>query len=786
MRLLIRQTLRSIFSSVGRFLSVFFIVALGVGFFAGIRETSFDMLYTADSYYDDTLLYDLKITGVSSFPSDLVERLKNLEVVEDIQESFSMDVLEGSEPIRLHSLLDNMNIPRLLEGRMPEREDEVLAQKRYFQVGDTINLTEIYPNTLKNTTLKVVGTIASPLYIGTEKANTTIGNGKIYSYLFLKDENFASVFPNEIYIHVNGARSLDSYSDLYLDKVSAAKEEINALLKEYPGYFSIGDRSSIPSYNSLEGDANRVSRIAKVFPVFFLLVAALVCMNTMTRFIEEERTQIGTMKALGYSNFQIVFGYLLYVFVASVFGSILGILIGCNILPRVIYNIYSFIYYLPPLLVHIKWLEVSIITLLMMGVLLFITYFVSYKMLKENAASLLRPKSPSSGKKILLEHVSFIWKRINFTGKVTLRNLFRYKKRIFMTVLGIAGCTALTLTGFGLRDSIVGIVDLQFSSIQTYSGVFVLRNNLKEIPTDMVEVLNKNGIYDFTLVRQDINKFIYNDERQDVYVVTPSSPDAFKNYVHLRERKKEELSIPLEGAIINEKMATLLGKKVGDVVTIYDNDDKKYDITIAGITENYVYNYLYLSPSYYEKIFNDEIHYNMLFSMNTDQNHDEVCENLLQSGYFYNVSFLEDNISNFQDMVDNLNKIVIVILVASFLLEFIVLYNLTTINIMERVREIATLKVLGFYDKEVSSYVYRETILLTILGILVGEFLGIFLHRFVLQTAEMDFMMFQREIEGISYVYAFLVTLLFSFVVQFVTYFKLKKIDMIESLKSVE
>lgn len=780
MFLLLKETLRGIKKSFGRFLSVFFIVALGVGFFAGIRQTSSDMRYTADKYYDTYHLMDGKVFSYQGFQEKDKALLEELDVTVTL--SYTVDVLEGSYPVRVHSLED-VNTPRILEGRMPSKTNEVLAQHGFYEIGDIVTTQDDF-NALKEDVFEVVGLIDSPLYVGTEKATTTIGNGKIRTYFYTLPENFTLPAYTELYFQLNDSKKYDCYSDEYRNKIEALKEKIE---EKDENYIVLTRENVVIGYDSLEGDADRVSRIAKVFPVFFLLVAALVCMNTMTRMVEDERGEIGILKALGYKNYQIVFTYLLYVLIASVIGSIIGVLIGCNILPRVIFEIYSFIYRFPPLSVQIKWKEVALIIGCMTFLMLFVTYLVCYKMLKEKSADLLRPKAPKIGKKILLERISFLWTKINFTWKVSLRNLFRYKKRIFMTVLGIAGCTALTLTGFGLRDSIVGIVKRQFSIIQTYDGIFILKQSVSELNEKITTILEENEQENPTLMKQELYTFSSNNKEHDVYVVIPSSNEEYETYVKLQTRGgKEKLSIMDNGVIINEKMATILHKKVGDFITIQDQNQKEYELKINGITENYVYNYIYMDKKYYEEIFDKNVSYNMIITENKADNHDQVISNLLDSGYFYNASFMDDSISNFQTMIDNLNQIVVVILIAACLLEFIVLYNLTTINMMERVREIATLKVLGFYDKEVSSYVYRETILLTIFGIFVGLFLGIFLHQFVMQTAEMDFMMFQRTINGISYVYTSIITVLFSIVVLLFTHFKLKKIDMIESLKSVE
>ena len=546
------------------------------------------------------------------------------------------------------------------------------------------------------------------------------------------------------------------------------------------------DRTDNPGYTDFKNDALRVDAIASVFPVFFLLVAALVCLNTMTRMVEEERGEIGIYKALGYNNFKIISSYLIYVLVATLFGSVIGLLIGYNVLPRVIFGVYSFTYYLPNIIIYIDPLMFTLITLVAILLILSVTVFSCYNELKEQPASLLRPKPPKKGKKIFLENIKWIWRHISFTGKVTIRNLFRYKKRIFMTIIGIAGCTALTLTGFGLRDGISSIVKLQYGKIFKYTGLLVLNEEINTIDDEFKTILEKEKITDKLLVRQELFSFKTSDKKHDFYLMVPQT-NKIDKFIDLRNRTTtEQYELNDDGVIITEKMAQLLGIKKGENIKIRNSDNSLFIVKVNEIVENYAYHYMYMSNNYYEKIFGTKPNYNIILFNSNNENKDQQATNLIDSGKVLNVNFTYNNIKTFDTMVSSLNKIVLVILGASCLLAFVVLYNLTTINITERIREIATIKVLGFYDKEVSSYIYKETVTLTIIGIFVGLFLGVFLHAFVMKTAEMDFIMFSKNIKFISYVLSFGITLFFSALVLLVTHFKLKKIDMIESLKSVE
>lgn len=793
--MIIKQTVRKIKNSLGKFLSVLLISALGVGFFAGIRETSVDMLNTADAYYDKENLMDIKLVSPYGFSQEEIDSLKNDAI--DIFPSNYIDLLYKSDAIRIHNYSEDINVPTLKSGRLIQNDGECLADANYFKIGDRITLES---DNLKVKEYEVVGLVSSSLYIGIEMPSTTIGNGKIKSYIFIPNDHFNIPFSSTLYIKVKGSNQLKSYSDKYVELIDQEIAKLN--LKEaqslqksrlqamYPSELEpliyTFNRNDDISYLDYENDALRVDSISKVFPIFFLLVAMLICLNTMTRMVEEERGEIGTLKSLGYSNRSILFRYILYIILATVIGSIVGVMIGCNVLPRVIYQIYEFIYYLPNLVIEIDWILISLIIFGMTLAMIAVTIYVYHKTSKENPANLLRPKSPLAGKKVFLEHIPFIWNKLNFSRKVTVRNILRYKKRIYMTVLGIAGCTALTLTGFGLRDSIIGIVKLQFEEITHYKNMAVLKEETIEL-SNIKGLLEENGLFDSTLIYQNTFKFKNDDRYNDVYVIVPSNPVEYENFITLRDRKsKNNLNLSDDGVIITEKMAILLGAQIDEYVTIYDIHNTAFDVKVVGITENYAYNYLYMTSAYYEKVMNKTLGYNIVVSDSFDIDHEKATSNLLKTGKFLNVNFTLDTIHKFDQMVDNLDKIVYVILLCSCMLGFIVLYNLTTINITERTREISTLKVLGFYDREVSNYVYRETIILTVLGALTGLILGVFLHQFVIKTAEMDYIMFQRNINMPSYVYAFFVTIIFSLIVQIFTHFKLKKIDMIESLKSVE
>ncbi|EUJ23198.1 ABC transporter permease [Listeria grandensis FSL F6-0971] len=569
-----------------------------------------------------------------------------------------------------------------------------------------------------------------------------------------------------------------------------AQEKLDAL--ELPKYF-ISDRTDNPGYTEYKDNADRIASLSTAFPVFFFLIAALVCLTTMTRMIEEQRTQTGTLKALGYSNIDIIAKFLVYGSLASLAGTVIGLAIGFQVFPQIIFVAYGSLYNLPALDISFYW-SYSLISLAVALFCTTLTAFVSCRAeLRENAASLMRPKAPKNGKRILLERVPFIWKRMNFTSKVTARNIFRYKQRMLMTILGVAGCTALLLTGFGLKNSIGDIVPLQYDQIMKYDAVVVLDSNATKTPLkDYNDIIDNTpnvksaldvGQKNMTAVEKGV-------ANQALTLITPKSMENFSNYVTLRDRKTHA-PVPLtdNGAVLSEKLAKLYGVKPGDSLTIKDGDNHRYKIKVTGITETYAMHYIYTTPTYYQQVFQDKPEYNtqLLQLKNTDQKwQDNFAEKLLINPAVLAVTYTNKASNAFGSTMDSLDIVIIVLIISAAALAFIVLYNLTNINVSERIRELSTIKVLGFYPKEVTMYVYRENLILSLMGIVVGFVLGTFLHRFVTSTAEVDILMFSPTIHAMSYVYAALLTLLFSTLVMIVMHLKLKRVDMIEALKSVE
>ena len=573
-------------------------------------------------------------------------------------------------------------------------------------------------------------------------------------------------------------------------EIEQAKKDLADL--EMPEWYVL-DRGSIQTYLEYEENANRIGAIGTVFPAIFFLVAALISLTTMTRMVEEQRTQIGTLKALGYSKSDIARKYIMYALIASVVGSILGVIIGQKIFPYIIINAYKILYTnLPEILTPINLEYAMTATIIAVLCTTAATVIACYKELMSVPSKLMRPAAPKNGKRVFLERVGFIWKRLDFSNKATIRNLIRYKKRFLMTVFGIGGCMALLLVGFGLKDSIAAIGDLEFSNVRVYDSAITIKDKaVQEERYELYEdIIADERVTKAMLFVQNNVEVTGNGVEKSAYLMIPEQAGELRSYLSLQNRSSgTRYELDDEGVIISEKLSTLLNVKVGDSISIKDGDSKKVTVTVSNIAENYFYHYIYMTPALYEKLYGEEVEYNEILTNNTSN--DAVFEDKFSTDYMNHdtvsqVSFVSGAADSIKDMLGSMDIITYVLVVSAALLAFVVLYNLNNINISERIRELATLKVLGFYDKEVSEYVMRENIWLTVIGAILGIFLGKVLHLFVIVTAETDITMFGRTIELGSYILSVLLTFVFSFLINIVMHFKLKKIDMVESMKSVE
>lgn len=573
-------------------------------------------------------------------------------------------------------------------------------------------------------------------------------------------------------------------------KLNDAKKELEDL--EMPEWM-VTDREDLPEYTDYGDNADRLRNIGQVFPVIFFLVAALISLTTMTRMVEEQRTQIGTLKALGYKKSAIAAKYICYAFFATLLGSVLGMLIGEKIIPYIIITAYGIMYHNVANTISIDYQPGFALIASAASVVCTVgaTLFASGKELQETPASLMRPPAPKEGKRVLLERLTFIWKHLSFSWKSTIRNLFRYKKRLIMTVFGIAGSMGLMLVGFGIQDSISDIAAIQYRELQHYDGMVIEDSDAtEEEHAELFEYMKENEqIAHCNRVQMTKISAPKGSSSVSIYLFVPESLSEFAKDVTLKNRiTGETYELTDEGAAISEKTASLLGLKVGDMIPL-KKGDKEYKVRVAVITENYMSHYLYMTPRVYEQTFGEMPEYeNIVFTMQEDCKDDlEMAgTRILANPGALSISYTSSLASQVDRMLSTLDAVILVLIVSAGMLAFVVLYNLNNINITERQRELATLKVLGFYDGEVSQYVLRENVILTVLGIMFGAVFGILIHRYVITTVEVDAVMFGRNIKPLSFLYSGILTSIFSIVVNGVMHFKLKTIDMVESLKSVE
>ncbi|HIZ81093.1 MAG TPA: FtsX-like permease family protein [Candidatus Mediterraneibacter pullistercoris] len=603
------------------------------------------------------------------------------------------------------------------------------------------------------------------------------------------DDGWESYYEGEAEAEAEIADGEQQIADAQQELSDAEAELADLEMPEWHIY----DRNNLPDHTGYGENADRMRAIGEVFPVIFFLVAALISLTTMTRMVEEQRTLIGTLKALGYERRSIAGKYLGYALFATVSGTVVGILFGEKVFPWIILNAYGIMYQ------HMSNIMLPYNLQYGLGAAgaalastLIATFLACYKELREQAAELMRPPAPKQGQRVLLERVGFLWKRLNFSWKASIRNLVRYKKRLFMTIFGIGGCMALMLVGFGLKDSIFAIVDIQYGEIQLYDGNIILDDGASaEEKENIIAQLGKDsamaGSTEGLLTQVTAGN---GEEWHDVYLDVPRDTEEFSEFVVLQDRvTNERYTLDDSGAVLTEKMAKELKVEAGDTVTIRDENRGDVKVKISAVCENYMGHYLYMTPEVYQKVYGSTPDYNCIFYKTADRITEEaerIGEEALALPGALSISYTTDLREQVDNMLGALDTVIIVLIISAGMLAFVVLYNLNNINITERQRELATLKVLGFYNNEISMYVYRENIVLTFLGALFGIILGKILHQFIIVTVEIESIMFGRNIDLSSFVYGFLLTCLFSLLVNGAMYFKLKKINMVESLKSVE
>jgi len=906
-----KSSLREIRGTFGRFFAILAIIALGVGFFSGVRVTTPAMVQTVDDFLQENQFYDYRLLSTLGWEEDDIEDFRTRKDVRYAEGAYSLDVLIASgsreEVYKVHSITDNINGIKLKSGRMPEKAGECIVEYRKDRewVGKDIKIssenTDRTKEAFPSDTLKVVGTADSSLYINFERGTTSIGNGSIEGFIYVLPDTFTLEQYTEAYIRfdedyviysdeyddfmsgreeqwqdiaqeradmrydslysevdekisdsraeleknrADGQSSLDDAkkqlddTQSQLDEQAKQLEQIKSLspqdyeagkaqldegrkqleqgradyeasLAEFnekiadgesqladaekelsklkkPDTYVLGRNTNI-GYACFESDSEIVAQVARIFPIFFILVAALVCMTTMSRMVEEQRTETGVLKALGYSEASIMGKFMFYSGLAAVIGCVLGFAVGTVLFPRVIWMTYELMYLNLPMryLFDKKMAAAALAASLLCSIG---TTWISCRVeLRETAAQLMRPRSPKAGKRVLLEYIPFIWEKLKFLHKVSIRNIFRYKKRFFMMIIGISGCTALLVTGFGIKDSIAGFAEVQYDTIQTADAQAGFKTENGDIPENVRELLaeDADGYLPMYTGSWDL---LYGKKVKSITLNAPEDYSDFGKYFDLHTESGETVSPPQEGeAVVSHSVSERYNVKKGDEIVLRNEDMKELHLKVTGVFENHVYNYVFTTFGTLEKQLGTSQELNSAYiDFPSDADVREAAKELSRNSSVTVVTQFQDLKVRLSKMMSSLDYIVLIVIVSAAGLAFVVIYNLTNINITERVREIATIKVLGFFRRETSAYVLRENIALTAIGTAVGLVLGIFVHRFVMAQIVVDMVEFSVRIKPESFVYSAVLTFLFNFIIDLFMEIKLERINMAESLKSVE
>ncbi len=811
-----RTTLREIRASLGRYLAIFAIIALGVGFFSGLKVSREAFLDAGNSFIADNNMFDFRLVSTLGLTGDDLEEVRKLSGVEFAYGAYQADAIvkDGEKEFvaRFHSEDENVNKLSLTAGRLAEKPGEIVADARHYNAGDIGKHISISENNkqeisgrFKTKEYEIVGIAYSTLYLNYERGTTSVGNGSISCFFFMTADNFDLQVYTDIYVTMSDKYEI--YSDEYNDMISSGKDRFKTFLEEqsekrfkplsiFPGQsiellkpsLFVLTRSENIGYVCFENDSSIVEGIAVVFPVFFFLVAALVCVTTMSRMIEEQRTQIGVLKALGYSDAVIMGKYMIYSGSAALIGCIGGFFLGCKVFPAIIWKVYGLMYGFS----EIKFVFNPLLFLISLAVAVFCsvgtTWISCKKDLKMMAAGLMRPKAPKTGKRIFLERIGWIWRKIPFLHKVSIRNVFRYRGRFFMMMLGIGGCAGLLVTGYGIRDSITEIAEEQYSRILVYDELVNFSEEMKEDDLSEFYKTFEDKTETFMPIYQTSVDPVDTGAFRSVNLTVLYGEDKWKDVLLLHDDDGNQLEYPKEGEVIlTENVAKANSVKTGDYITFRDSGYHELELKVSGICENYFNSYAYIGSATYKNLIKEDPPYRSAFIVvknGTDLH--EAAASFMNDKRVSAVSVNADTREMFSKMMQTMNYIVILVIACAAALAFIVLYNLTNINITERIREIATIKVLGFYAGETASYVFRENMALTLMGAVVGLPMGIALHRYVMSNIKIEMVTFDIHVNGISFVYAVLYTIAFALFVDLVMYFKLAKINMAESLKSVE
>lgn len=816
---LVRHSFRKIRNNYKRFISLLFMALLGVGFFVGIKATSPDMIKSLDVFADKNNFYDIELTSNLGFSTADIEQLKKIPnvriAVGGRQQDNYLKVNSREYVVRVLNTTKGINDVYITQGRLPQNEKEIVVEKRLLR-DNTLTIGDFV--TIGRENFKIVGEVLSPLYFSMDRGMTNIGNGQIKYYVYASDEFFSSDYFSTVYLTVDGAKDDITGDDSYIERITAVADKIENIKSELEdrrfdevygekinsakvmgididtskflkANLKINLRFDNQAYSDVIDASDNLEKLGNVFPLVFYLIAILISLITMMRMVEEDRSENGTMKALGYSTFQVLLKYLLFSFIATLLGGMLGVIIGCNIIPRIIWNIYQMMFTVPYFVCEIN-LKYTLIGILIALICICGSAIITcIKNLRDVPATLMRPKAPKNGKRVLLEEISFIWSRLNFSNKITVRNIFRYKSRVLATIVGIMGCTALILAGFGLRDAIRDIVSYQYEKVFHYNRMVVLKNSgMQKKMKKELEKRQEVATY-VSCLMNDV-KIEHAGKSENATLVTSGNYRKLDSVISLiNVDKTESKAVPQQGEIvISEKTSMVFDVDVGEYLTISFNGQKR-KLKISAIVENYIGQYVYIDSLTYQNNFGDYLENTFLLKLTEGltkseiKSFDEEVLGLAEVAALVNVN---ENIDLVEKTMNSLNSVVVVLIVAAALLAFVVLYNLSNINISEREREIATLKVLGFYNKEVDNYITKENIILTFIGIFLGLIVGKYLSNFIIATCEPDTVMFVRKINICSYFVSAMITGVFTVLVNLITHFSLLKIDMIESLKNVE
>lgn len=809
------NTIRKIKDTHKKFISLMCMSLLGVGFFVGIKSSSPNMLDTINTYLKDNNVYDIEITSTLGLTDNDINALEDLNIGSIYRGKYTdtfINLKTGEKTLRTIALSD-INKVILKEGNLPSNNDEIVVEKSLLtdndlHIGDTIKIDN---TSLESNTYKITGVVESPLYFTDYRGTTSIGKGSLDYYSYVLNDDFKTDYYTNIYVKLDTKYSTNStdYNKLVndtkmkIEKIKDTQEDLryNDIYKDYIKYYEtlgitdyqdkltkstwyIKTRNDNNAYKTYINSCESLSKIGNVFPLVFFLVALLISFISISRMIEEDRLEIGTLKGLGYSNFSIYLRNIFYSFLAVFLGSIIGMLIGFNLLPRVVWYIYASMFTLGTMLINFNWYY-ALIGLGLSTVLICGSSFITTKnILKEKTASLLQPKSPKVGKKIFLEDFKF-WSKLNFSTKITIRNIFRYKGRIMVTIIGLAGSTALLLVGFGVKDAVSDIVDFNDNKVFVYDKSMYLASNYNIEEVNSLLSSNPDIIDRVNLNYKQINLYNSNKDYLEVNLIVPEDKNSLDKVIHLNDINNKKKMITLkDGIVLSEKLAKELKVKVGDKVSLLVND-KYEELNIDYIVENYINDYAYLSKDTYVDVFgNYDI--NSIYLNVSDTYDDTYDKEYLSNSNIVSIINKKDTSNVMEGVLDKLNYVVLILIIASALLAAAILYNLSSINISERRREISTLKVLGFYNDEVDRYITNENYFITVIGIIWGLVLGYYLCFYLLNTCEPEYLMFVRHIKWYSYLISALISCLFTIIVSFITHYNLIKIDMISSLKSNE